>query len=221
MHVELFRDRSEAGRKLAKHLAEYENEDALVLAIPRGGVPVGYEIAGHLHIPFDIIVPRKLPIPWNPEAGFGAVTADGTMVLNHPMVRSLGLREDEISSTADEVRQEIIRRTQVYRGDRPMPDLKGRAVILVDDGLASGYTMLAAIESVRKYKPSTVIVAVPVASSGAARMIAGEVDKFVAMIVSERLPFAVASFYALWRDLSDEEVQAYLESKREESDSAA
>lgn len=210
MDVELFRDRSDAGRRLAERLIEFEDSRAVVLAIPRGGVPVGYEIAKRLHAEFDVIVPRKIPIPWNPEAGFGAVTADGTIVLNDAMVRSLGLTSAEIEQAAEDVRREIVRRTQVYRGDRPPPDVENRPVILVDDGLASGYTMLAAIESLKKSSPSAVIVAVPVASSAAARLISAAADRLIALIVSHRLPFAVADYYLEWRDLTDEEVCAYL-----------
>lgn len=211
MGADFFYDRTDAGRRLAERLLEYENTGAVVLAIPRGGVPVGLEIAARLHTQFDVIIPRKIPIPWNPEAGFGAVTADGTIVLNERMVRGLGLSREEIEQASEEVRREIVRRTREYRGDAPPLDVQGKPVILVDDGLASGYTMLAAIESLRKSKPSRIVVGVPVASSGAARLVRPKVDQFVALIVGERLPFAVASFYARWVDLSDEEVVACLD----------
>lgn len=206
MDIEIFQDRIDAGKQLAKRLLSYENKAAVVLAIPRGGVPVGFEVASRLKAEFDVIIPRKLPIPWNPEAGFGAITADGTMVLNAPMVSSLGLTDEEIEQAAEEVRQEVIRRTLEYRGDRPPPNVEGRPVILVDDGLASGYTMLAAIESVKKWSPSTIVVAIPVASKGAARLVNHSADKLVVLITSEHLPFAVANFYIKWRDLSDEEI---------------
>jgi len=210
MDDELFRDRTDAGRRLAERLLKHEDKGAVVLAIPRGGVSVGFEVAKRLRARFDVVIPRKIPIPWNPEAGFGAITADGTMVLNERMVRSLGLEEEEIEQAAEEVRQEIVRRTKEYRGDRPPSDVKGKPVILVDDGLASGYTMLAAIESLRKHSPSCIIVAVPVASNGAARLVGHKADKLVALLVSHRLPFAVASFYVKWRDLTDEDVLVYL-----------
>ena len=210
MGFELFRDRRDAGRRLAERLLDYEGRDAVALAIPRGGVPVGVEVAKRLGAQLDVIVPRKIPIPWNPEAGMGAITADGTTVLNESMVRSLGLSKEEIEHAADEVRQEVIRRTETYRAGRAEPEIAGKPVILVDDGLASGYTMLAAIEFLRKQSPSSVVVAVPVASQGAARLIGPKVDELVALIVSERLPFAVADFYLEWRDLTDDEVLAYL-----------
>ncbi len=215
MAFEMFRDRRDAGRRLAERLVEYEGKDAVVLAIPRGGVPVGYEIAARIGADFDVIIPCKIPIPWNPEAGMGAITADGTMVLNESMVKSLRLRTEEIQRWAEDVRQEVIRRTSVYRepGIEP-PSVTGRPVILVDDGLASGYTMLAAVESVKKGNPSAIIVAVPVASSGAVRLINQKVDKVVVLVVSERLPFAVADYYIEWRDLTDNEVLGYLRDLR-------
>ena len=208
MDAEFFRNRTDAGRRLAERLLDYEGQDIMVLAIPRGGVPVGAEVAGRLNAQLDVIIPRKIPIPWNPEAGLGAMAPDGTMVLNHRMVRELRLTKIEIQYLADKVREEINRRTREYRGDRPPPDIRGKTVILADDGLASGYTMLAAIESVRKHKPARVIVALPVASSGAARLVGPHADKLIALITSERLPFAVAEFYHEWRDLTDEEVKA-------------
>lgn len=210
MDSELFRSRADAGKRLAERLLDYEGEDVIVLAIPRGGVPVGCEVAKRLNAELDVIIPRKIPIPWNPEAGFGAITADGTIVLNQRMVSSLELSKEEIQKIADEVREEINRRLTEYRDDRPPPEVEGKTVILVDDGLASGYTMLAGIESVRKHKPARVIVAVPVASSGAARLVSPRVDRLVALITSERLPFAVAEFYREWRDLTDEEVRECL-----------
>jgi putative phosphoribosyl transferase len=213
MNDDLFRDRTEAGQRLAEQLLDYANRNAIVLAIPRGGVPVGYEIAKRLNAEFDVIVPRKMPIPWNPEAGFGAITADGTIVLNQPMVESLGLTQEDIQKVAEEVKAEVIRRTKVYRGDKPPPNVEGRPVLLVDDGLASGYTMLAAIESVRKLSPAEVVVAVPVASTSAARIVRQAADKLVAIIISSHLPFAVADFYLEWRDLTDEEVLSYLQKK--------
>ena len=218
MHAELFRNRADAGERLAARLTDYKERDTLVLAVPRGGVPVGFKVAESLGADFDVIIPRKLPIPWNPEAGFGAVTADGTLVLNDRMVEELGLNADEIKAVADEVHQEVLRRTRAYRGNRPEPRISGRPVIIVDDGLASGYTMLAAVESLRKHQPSEVVVAVPVASRGASRLIAPKVDNMVALIVSERIPFAVASYYGEWRDLTDDEVVACLQEAHKELD---
>jgi len=216
MDAELFRNRADAGERLAACLADYKDSNTLVLAIPRGGVPVGFKVAENLGAEFDVIIPRKLPIPWNPEAGFGAVTADGTLVLNDKMVEELDLSVDEIETVAADVRDEVLRRMKVYRGDHPVPGVSGRPVIIVDDGLASGYTMLAAVESLRKQQPLEVVVAVPVASRGASRLIAPKVDRLVSLIISERIPFAVASYYSEWRDLTDEDVTDYLNRAREE-----
>ena len=211
MEIELFRDRIDAGSKLAQQLSEYKDQNAVVLSIPKGGVPVGYEVARHIHAEFDIILPRKIPIPWNPEAGLGAMSADGTIVLNEALVRGLGMSADEIEEAASGVRKEIERQTRAYRKDRLTPDIAGKTVILVDDGLASGYTMLAAIESVRKYNPKSIITAVPVASKSAVKLIRPRVDKLVVLITGESLPFAVAGYYLIWQDLTDENVTTYLE----------
>lgn len=215
METELFRDRIDAGYKLAQQLSEYKNQDTVVLAIPKGGVPVGYEVARHIQAEFDIILPRKIPIPWNPEAGLGAMSADGTIVLNEALVRGLGMSPEEVEEAASEVRKEIERQTREYRKDKPAPNITGKTVILVDDGLASGYTMLAAIESVRKYKPSLIVTAVPVASKSAVKLIKPRVDKLVVLITGESLPFAVAGYYMIWQDLTDENVMNYLKRSSE------
>ncbi len=215
MDVELFKNRNDAGQRLANRLLSYKDRGAIVIAITRGGVPVGAEIAERLGITMDVILPRKIPIPWTPEAGLGAVTPDGTVVLNERMVRNLGLDADEIGKSVEAVHREIVRRMIEYRGDKPMPDICGRPVILVNDGLASGYTMLAAIESLRKHSPASMTVAVPVASSGSARLVGPIADKFVSLIISERLPFTVASFYRDWRDLTGDEVRDYLDRAHE------
>lgn len=205
-----FKDRRDAGKQLAGRLTGVDR-DAIVLAIPRGGVPVGYEVAKRLDAPLDIIVPRKLPIPWNTEAGFGAVTPDGTMVLNDDMVARLGLTAYEIREISEEVLAEVRRRVMEYRGDRPYPDVKGKTVIVVDDGLASGYTMIAAVRSIKNKSPSKVIVAVPVSPADSARRLRKEADEVVCLIEQPYGAFAVASYYREWVDLTDEEVKAYLD----------
>jgi putative phosphoribosyl transferase len=183
----------------------------VVLGIARGGIPVGYSLAKSLGGILDVVTARKLPIPWNPEAGFGAVAPDGTIFLNRDMVRRLGLGEVEIGEVAREVLAEVRRREEVYRGKKPFPALEGREVILTDDGLATGYTMLAAIAMVRKRGPGFMAVAVPVSPEETARMIEPLVDLFLCLHRSRRYPFAVASFYRDFRDLTDEEVRGYLE----------
>lgn len=205
----LFRDREDAGLKLAR---SYRGPVAnlMVLGIPRGGIPVGYHLARELGGSFDVVVARKLPIPHNPEAGFGAIAPDGSLYLNEEMLHHLRLTQDRIRTIASRVLVEVRRRVKVYRGDRPFPELKGKNVVLTDDGLATGYTMIAAVEMVRKMDPASVSVAVPVSPDNTARKVRPLVDYFLCLHVSDRYPFAVASFYQDFHDLTDEEVLTYL-----------
>jgi putative phosphoribosyl transferase len=182
-----------------------------VLGIPRGGVPVGWEISKVLGCPLDVVVPRKLPVPWSPEMGFGAILPDGTRVLNEELMPGLGISEAEIEAISDEVLQEVRRRTQVYRGNRPAPELAGRVVILVDDGLATGYTMIAAARGVRNQSPESVVVAVPVTPRMTLPAVEEVADRVLALHVSDAIMFAVASFYESFPDMSDAEVKQYLE----------
>jgi putative phosphoribosyl transferase len=198
-------------------LSVYRDTGAAVLGIPRGGVPVGLTVAAALRSPFDIAVVRKIPIPDEPEAGYGAVTEDGDIVLNENITRYLGLTAREIESQADDVREEIARRARVLRKKLARINLKGKMVILVDDGLASGYTMLAAVESARKRKAGHVVIAVPVASGGAYEMVKPKVDDIIAIEIAYTQWFAVASFYRHWHDLTDEEVLEYIEKWRAET----
>lgn len=207
----IFRDREEAGRRLAKKLAHYHGADAVVLAIPRGGIPVGTAVAHHLDLEWGVIVVRKLPIPWNPEAGFGAVAADGSVVLNDGMVQGLMMRQDQIDEVVREVRAELDRRTEFLTSARPLPDIQGRCAIVIDDGLASGYTMLAAVKSLRERGASKVVAAAPVASRSAAGLVCPAADECILEIVSPSVPFAVADFYLNWHDLTDDEIAPLLE----------
>ncbi len=205
----MFRDRSDAGRRLAERLETYRTQDPLVLAIPRGGVPVGCEISRALRAPFDLIIPRKLPIPYNTEAGFGAVTPDGTVVLNEPLVKQLGLPQWEIDSIVMTVLDEVQRRVKAYR-DGPPLDPRGKTVIIVDDGLASGYTMIAAVRDVRKKAPARVIVAVPCSPRSSVERLQEEADEVISLAIQEYGSFAVASYYEEFPDLSDGQVLAML-----------
>lgn len=208
----VFRDRSHAGRILSKNLQGYgENRKVIVLAVPAGGVPVGYVVARELAVPMDVVVVRKVQIPWNPEAGFGAVTWDGQVVLNESLLGGLGLTERMIEESTMRTRRIIQERIRMFRGDRPMPDLGGRTVVLVDDGLASGFTMLAAARSVRKREPERVVVAVPTASLRAVQLLGSEADEIVCLNIRSGPIFAVADAYKNWYDLSDEEVIEILE----------
>lgn len=217
----LFRDRADAGRQLSERLRKYQGFQTVVLAIPRGGVPVGYEVASALGAEFDIVSVRKIPIPHNIEAGYGAVTEDGVVVLNEPLVGQLGLERATIEMQAAGVRAEINRRASVFRRGRPRPSLKGKTAIIIDDGLASGYTMLAAVRSVRQQEPAGVVVAVPVASGSAYDLVRPNVDDLVAVHVAHTYSFAVASFYHRWYDLTDEEVVEYLDAWRSRRPTAA
>lgn len=213
----LFKDRADAGKKLAERLAEYKGRNVVVLAVPRGGIPVAIEIASFLICPLDILIVRKIPVPQEPEAGYGAVTEDGTIILNEPMVRYLGLRRENINMQAEKVRQEILRRSSLYRKVLPPAQIAGRTAILTDDGLASGYTMLAAVRSLKNKQASGVVVAVPVASGSAFELIKPEVDDLVCLKVAWTSWFAVANYYQNWYDLSDNDVIAYLEKWQKQS----
>ncbi|MGQ9469223.1 MAG: phosphoribosyltransferase [Nitrososphaerales archaeon] len=206
----VFKDRIHAGKLLAKKLENYRDEDLIILAIPSGGVPVGFTIAKEIDKPFDLIVVRKIPIPMEPEAGFGAMSFDGITVLNEPLLERLGLTKKEINECSSQVLKEIKRRMDKFRGDKPFPDLKGKTVVIVDDGLASGYTMLASIKSVKKQLVRKIIVAVPTASTNAINLIAPHVDEIVCLNIRNSFFFAVADAYQNWYDLSDDEVQNYL-----------
>lgn len=209
MHV-LYEDREEAGKRIAKRLIAYRRSEAVILAIPRGGVPVAAAAAQRLQIDWGFVVTRKLPVPTNPEAGFGAVAAEGSPVLNKAMLAGLRMTKAEIDAITDRIRAEVVRREQLYSQARPPVDLSGRPVIVLDDGVASGYTMLAAIESVRLHHPAKVIAAAPVASRSAAAMIEEAADECVFDIVSPAVPFAVADFYVVWHDLTDEDILPFL-----------
>ena len=216
MNRVLFENRADAGQKLAQSLKEMELklEKPIVLGIPRGGVPVGYVLAKTLGCELDTIVLRKIPIPSDPEAGFGAVTIDKTVILNQEMLPHLHLSQEEMDQGIEEVYQEVKRRNEVYRKGRPFPELKGRSIILTDDGLATGYTMLTAAKFCQKKKPEEIIVAVPVASDSAAELIRPETDQFIVLHISHSFYFAVASFYQRFEDMMDEEVVEILEKGR-------
>jgi len=157
---------------------------------------------------------RKIPLPDEPEAGCGAIADDGTILLNHPLINRLGMTREQLGHQVQAVKAEIARRNRLYRKDRPLPELKNKTIILVDDGLASGFTMLAAIESARQRGTKEIIVAVPTASSPAYHRVEKKADQVLSLVVAQTPYFAVASFYERWHDLSDEEVLAVLEDRR-------
>lgn len=205
----LFADRDDAGRKLAETY-EGPRDNVVILGIPRGGIPVGYHLAEDIRGILDVIVVRKLPVPSNPEAGFGAVAPDGSTVFNQEMVSTLRLTQREIEGIISTVLEEVGRREKVYRGNRPFPDLEGKNVVLTDDGLATGFTMIAAVKMARSHGPASVSAAVPVSPSNTVPRVEPLVDNFYCLYVSSRYPFGVASFYRDFHDLTDQEVIEYL-----------
>ena len=211
--VEVFEGRYEAGRTLANELMACKDVDAIVLAIPSGGVPVASEISRLVGLPMELIIVRKLQIPGNPEAGFGALTPDGDSVLNESLVRDLWLTPGDIRVQIEKTFRVIEQRNLRFRKARPFPELKGRYVIIVDDGLASGYTMTAAIRWVRKMAPKKVSVAVPTGSERTIQRILPEVDKLICLNVRSGFPFAVAEAYQSWYDLADAEVLKLIHSR--------
>ena len=210
--VEVFRDRHEAGQALAEELMHCKAADAIVLAIPSGGVPVASEISRATGLPMDLVIVRKLQIPGNPEAGFGALSPDGEALLNENLVNELRLTPDQIREQTEKTLRVIGQRSVRFRGAKPFAELEDRSVIIVDDGLASGYTMIAAIRWVKKMAPNKVIVAVPTGSEMTVHRILPEVDKLICLNVRSGFPFAVADAYGDWYDLSDQEVLQLLRS---------
>ena len=205
-----FRDRTEAGQLLARALDEYAGRaDVIILALPRGGVPVGCEIARRLRVPLDVFLVRKLGVPWHPELAMGALASGGVQVLNDDVVRAYGIPQHVISAVAAHEQEELDRRAREYRGDRAFPSLAGRTAILVDDGLATGSTMRAAVAAVRKEKPAAIIVAVPVAAAQTCSELQHEVDRIVCLRTPEAFS-AVGAWYEDFSQISDDEVRALL-----------
>jgi len=210
----IFPNRREAGKKLLPHLSFLEREKGVVFGIAKGGIPLALEIAKGLNFGFEILISRKIPIPWSPEAGFGAIAENGSLVLNHSLLKHLGLTQGQIDYLASKVREEIERSVNIYREGRKLPILAGKIAVIVDDGLATGYTVMAAIKFLRKKEPKKIIVASPVSSKSAFERISKEADKLVVMEVSSEPLFAVADYYEDWTDILDEEVKSYLEEAR-------
>ena len=199
----MFEDRKDAGEKLAKALEKYKNKDVLVLAIPRGGVEVAYQVAKYLGADFSLLIARKLPYPYNPEAGFGAIAEDNSIFMFKSAERELS--KMEIEKIIEEQKHEVKRRIEILRKGKPLTEISGRAVILIDDGLAMGSTMRTAIMLCKNRKAEKIVVAVPVSG----RDIAQEIGKMVDQLVVLEKPlffYAVAQIYNNWYDVSDEEV---------------
>lgn len=202
----VFRDRADAGRQLAQRLMTLAGgDDLMVLGIPRGGVPVAYEVAKALHAPLDIFLSRKLGVPGHEELAFGAVAAGDGMFLDEEIIRGVGVSEEQITRIAAQVRQELERRAQLYRGGRPPLDVRGKTVILVDDGVATGASLYAAVQALRQMGPATLVVAVPVASQSACGRMEREADLLVA-VQTPRDFYSVGQFYREFGQTPDEEV---------------
>lgn len=204
----LFKDRIEAGQKLGWQLKKLSLRNPLVLAVPSGGIPVGIEVAKILKCPFDLVIVRKIQFPWTTEAGFGAIAADGTLYLG-PATRELP--QEIIGDQTKKAAKEVKHREKEFLEGRKKLDISGKTVVLIDDGAAAGSTMLVAVSSIRKKNPAKIIIAVPTASGAAVELLEKEVDQLVALYRHPAgLPFAVASSYREWHDLTDEEVKNYL-----------
>jgi putative phosphoribosyl transferase len=207
----VFADRSEAGRSLGRYLQEMEGlNDPVVLALPRGGVPVGVEIARALGVPLDVMVVRKLGLPGQPELAMGAVASGGIRVLNQELLRETGVPAEVLEKVATEETRELERREEAYRGGRLPTELQGRDVILVDDGIATGSSLLAAVAAARARGASRVMVAVPVAPRDVVRTLARQVDEMICLHTPE--PFlAVSLWYRSFPQVQDSEVRALLD----------
>jgi len=216
-----FRDRDEAGRLLGAELAGRKlPADAVVLALPRGGVPVGLAVANMLHAPLDVVVVRKVGVPWQPELAMGAIAGAGVEVLDEQLIHQLGVPREKVDAIVAREKSESARREKLFRGGLPAPDLHGKTVLLVDDGLATGSTMVAAARYVRTLHPGKLIVAVPVASTQACQWVKSEADTCVCLATPE-LFGAVGEWYLDFRQVSDAEVQALLEESRRRPEPAA
>lgn len=210
-----FADRAEAGEHLAKFMDVQADTKAIVLALPRGGVPVGKALSKALAAPMRALVVRKLPIPTSPEMGFGAMALGGKVVLNDAVVDRYEISKDARSKVIDEVQEELLRRAREYNGTEALPDLDGREVYIVDDGLATGYTAMVGALMLRDTDALAVHLAIPVSPVDSLQRVEPWVDEAVCLYAQKRPPFAVASFYRDFHDLSDKEVCEILATQRE------
>jgi putative phosphoribosyl transferase len=206
----LFRDRTEAGQRLAAQLGDLADGDSVVLALPRGGVPVGFEVAQALNIPLDVCVVRKLGTPGQEELAMGAIASGGVRVVNWDVIDTFAISTQQIDAVATREARELERREREYRGSRERVDVRGRTVILVDDGLATGSTMRAAIAAVRQQRPKKVVVAVPVAARSTCADLQEEADEMVCLYAPLQF-YAVGQWYQNFSQTTDEEVRELLE----------
>lgn len=208
--VEGFKNRKEAGLLLAEMLKEYTNRsDVIVLALPRGGVPVGYEVAKALSLPLDVFIVRKIGVPGQDELAMGAISSGGGLFSNTILIEQLGIPQEKIDKVIEAEKKELQRRELTYRGNRPFPNLKNKTIILIDDGIATGASMFAALEAIKQSKPAQIIIAVPVAPASSLRELSSKVDKLICPLHPEHF-IAVGLWYEDFRQTTDEEVIALL-----------
>jgi putative phosphoribosyl transferase len=213
--VTSYRDRFDAGRKLAPLLSRYAGNNTLVLALPRGGIPVGYEVARALHAPLDVILVRKLGVPGQEELAMGAIASGGLRVISEDVVEALGIPDRSIAEVAANEEHELQRQERAYRGDRPLPEIQSRTVILIDDGLATGATMRAAVLVLQTQQPGQVIVAVPFAPRETCEALRTEADEVICALTPESF-MAVGEAYQNFSQVSDEEVRELLHRSAQE-----
>ena len=202
----LFENRYDAGRRLVEKLSGYSGKSVIVLGIPNGGVAVALSVALALGADLDLVISRKIPLPLSPEGGFGSITDDGTIMLNDDAVKKAGLSDQQINYQVNRVRADIRDRSLLYHKDRPPLAIGGRTVIIVDDGLASGYTMRAAIESLRSRKPEKIVAAVPVGPEHVVLELQEIADEVVTCAIGTGPRFYVSDYYRYWHDITDGEV---------------
>ncbi len=205
--VRVFHNRVDAGMRLSRLLEKHRDSDALLMAIPAGGVPVAAEIARELKLPLDVVTVSKITPSWNTEVGYGAVAFDGTVWYDREMADQMRLSESEIRSGIQRATEKVKRREKLFRDDRPMPELSGKMVIVVDDGLASGVTMTVAVEALKGTGAQKIMVAVPTAHAEAIERLAGKVDAVYCPNVRSGWQFAVAEAYERWTDVGEQEAK--------------
>ena len=208
--IAVFKDRQHAGEVLAEMLSAYKNSNAIIFAIPAGGVPVGATIAAELKIPLEVAIVSKITLPWNTEAGYGAIAFDGTIRLNEGMIDRLGLSENDVEKGIEKTRMKVRGRVEEFRKGKPPLKISGKTAILVDDGIASGFTMKVAVEALKKSGAGKIIIAVPTAHLENIKQIVPQVDEMYCPNIRSGWSFAVADAYEYWTDVTESEVNEIL-----------